>query len=132
MLDHALRVITEALPQLRQEPVRGRISGAEQRENADHRAPSELSRELESDRASGAVSSDDVRAVRPEDADLRGEVGGEVLDARERFAVSIEAGGLEPVEGLIGAEMLREGTVAKDVAVVPGHGKDGNAPPARL
>ena len=94
MLDHAPRLVIQALPQLRQEPVRGRISGAEQGENADRRARlQELSRQLESDRAAGAKTGDDVRAAGSERADLGREIRGEILDARERLAMTVEPGG---------------------------------------
>jgi len=98
----------EALPQLRQYPVPGRIRAAEQRKKADRRAfLQELSTQLESDRASGAEAGNDTRTVWLERADLRCEVRGEILDARERLALAIETRRLEPVERLIIAQVLR-------------------------
>src|SRR5439155_9125980 len=47
-------------------------------------------------------------------------------------ALTVAARRLQPIERLIVAQVLREGAVAEDVAVVSGHGKNGSAPSARL
>jgi len=61
----------------------------------------ELSRQLESDRAAGAVAGNHVRTVGPECEDLRRKVRGQVLNARDGLALAIETGGLQPEERLI-------------------------------
>src|SRR3989475_4902023 len=99
----------EAQPQLRQEPEPGWIGAAEQGEDGDGRALLlELSRQLERDRATGAVAGDGIGTVGPECADPRGEVGRQLLDAREGRALAIYTGRLQPVERLILAQLLRQ------------------------
>src|SRR2546428_242324 len=67
-----------------------------------------------------------------ERADLAGEVCGQIFDSRERLAVAVEPGGLEPVQGLIVAQVLRPGAVAEHIAVVSGDAKNGGACTPRL
>src|SRR5438552_7135563 len=96
----------EAQPQLRQEPEPGWIGAAEQGEDGDGRALlQELSRQLERDRATGAVAGDCIWTVGPECPDLRGKVRGQFLDAREGLALAIDTGRLQPEERLIVAQV---------------------------
>src|SRR3989442_14373088 len=67
-----------------------------------------------------------------ERADLAGEVCGQIFDSRERLAVAVEPGGLEPVQGLIVAQVLRPGAVAEHIAIVYGDAKNGGACTPRL
>ena len=61
----------------------------------------ELSRQLERDRAAGAVSRNHIWTLRPECADLRREVGGEVHNAREGLARAIETRRLQAEKRLL-------------------------------
>ena len=133
MPDDAVHLRPHALPQLRQPPVRGRIGRAEQGEKADRRAVlQELSCHLESDRAARAEAGDDARTLRTECADLGGEVRGEILDARERLALAVETGRLEPVQRLIVAQVSYEDAIAEDVPVVSTHREHGRVLTVRL
>src|SRR5438094_217667 len=90
------------------------------------------SRQLERDHAAGAEAGDDVRTMRPAGADLRCEVLGQILDARQRLALVLEARRLEPVQRLLIAQVPGDVAVAEHVAVVSSHAKDGRAVPVRL
>jgi hypothetical protein len=92
----------------------------------------ELSRQFESDRSAGAEAGDDARTARLQRPDLGRKVRSEILDARERLAMAVETRRLKSVERLIVPQVLHEGAVAEDVAVVTGHRKDGDARSARL
>ncbi len=85
----------EALPELREPPVRSWIGAREHGDEADAGAAlQELSRQLEGDRASGAVARNDIGTVGPKGANLTGKVGGQLLDVREGLALTIGTGGL--------------------------------------
>src|SRR5205823_4933447 len=72
-------------------------------------------------RAAGAEAGENVRAARLERPHLLREVRREILDAPERLAPAVEPGRLEPEEGLVVAQLLRQRAIAKHITVVPGH-----------
>src|SRR5437879_4194902 len=92
----------------------------------------QLSPQLERHGAAGAEAGDDARAAGLERPDLLREVRREVLDAREWLAPAVEPGRLEPEEGLVVAQVLRQRAVAEYVAVVPRHREYGRARAASL
>src|ERR1700758_5140908 len=109
MVAEPVRLMSEALQELRCAPEPARIRAAEQGHESDGRALlHELSRQLERDRATGAVARDDIGTVGLECPDPLGEVGRQLLDTREGLALAIYAGRLQPEERLILAQLLRE------------------------
>src|SRR2546426_1470279 len=90
------------------------------------RSLQELSRQLEGDRASGAVARNDIGTVGPKGANLAGKVVGQLLDAREGLALTIDTRRVQPEERLIVPQLPRQETVAEHVAIVPGHAENGN------
>src|SRR5690349_22738766 len=79
-----VRLMTEPLQELRHAPEPRGIRAAEQGNEGDRRSLlRELSRQLERDRATGAVAGDGIGTVGPECPDPLGKVGRQLLDARE-------------------------------------------------
>src|SRR5690349_5505721 len=104
-----VRLMTEPLQELRHAPEPRGIRAAEQGNEGDRRSLlRELSRQLERDRATGAVAGDGIGTVGPECPDPLGKVGRQLLDAREGRALAIYAGRLQPEERLILAQLLRQ------------------------
>ena len=61
-----------------------------------------------------------------------GEVGSQILNARQGLALTIDTRRLQSEERLIVPQVLREETVAEDVAAVSRHAEDGSARAVRL
>src|SRR4029077_3693578 len=133
MVAEPVRLMIEALQQLRHSPEPGRIRATEQGHEGDGRPLlHELSRQLERDRATGAVAGNAIGTVGPECPDPLGEVGRQLLDARDGLALAIYAGRLQPEERLILAQLLRQEAEREHVAIVSGHGKHRDALAAGL
>src|SRR5689334_8664275 len=104
-----VRLMAEALQELRHPPEPGWIRAAEEGNEGDRRSLlHELSRQLECDRATGAVAGDGIGSVGLECPDPLGEVGRQLLDASEGLALAIYTGRLQPKERLILAQSLRQ------------------------
>src|SRR5690349_19985781 len=103
-----VRLMTEPLQELRHAPEPRGIRAAEQG-NEGHRRSllRELSRQLERDRATGAMTGDGIGTVRPECPDPLGKVGRQLLDAREGCDLVIYAWTLQHEARLILAQLLR-------------------------
>src|SRR5207245_11716456 len=102
-------LMTEALQEPRHAPETAWIGAAEQGNECDRRSLlHELSRQLERDRATGAVAGDGIGSVGMECQDPLGKVGRQLLDAREGLALAIYTGRLQPEERLILAQLLRQ------------------------
>src|SRR5205823_5096815 len=133
VLAYRFHLARDPLSELRQPPIRRWIRTREQSDKANSRAAlQQLSRKLERDRPSGTVAGDHVRIVRSIGQNLGGEVSGQILDARQGLAVTISTLRLQSEERLILPQMLREQTVAEDVAVVSRHPENWRARAARL
>ena len=80
-----------------------------------------------------ATQAESAQAVRPlglEAAELRDQVGGQLLDPAQRGLPPVHARRLERVQRLVEAEVLGEGQVAEDVPVVAGDAEEGRARPS--
>src|SRR5438876_2810980 len=112
-------LLGEAPSQRRRVPIPSRVRAPEERNEVDGgTALQQLSTELERHRTAGAIAGEDARTVGLKGADLVREILRQILDARERLALAVDTGRLEPEEGVLAPQVAREGAITEDVAVM--------------